>query len=252
MELSTLGLAGIGVTVTLAGLASLGLEGGGGLLPVGVVALPAMIGLLVAWGIHRWPRPDRHPDITVLRRYGNPQEVVRAIEEEVGDGRRVLRIGLGGKAGTGLRISPRRAGLWVLAHVPLPREVLLTASWLLYPTSDVGDRWAFLHLDSIVLAYRSEALPPGDSASGEACAVLVDRHGFKVEVPSTEVGITCLLAEILSRVPWALDRFDEATQRAWKDDREQVITAADRRRAEAQAEGWPGLGEQRVQKDAAD
>jgi hypothetical protein len=60
--------------------------------------------------------------------------------------------------------------------------------------------------------------------------VFIDRHDVKVEVVGTVPGITRLMAQVLTRVPWALDRFDAAMQRTWAENREQIIAEVDRRR----------------------
>jgi hypothetical protein len=39
-----------------------------------------------------------------------------------------------------------------------------------------------------------------------------------------------LLAEILVRVPWALDHFDAETDRTWQENRQAIVTQVEQRR----------------------
>src|SRR5262249_15292920 len=96
-----------------------------------------------------------------------------------------------------------------------------------------------LRLDAIVWVYRAASaldrsggklllkvpLGPGDGS-----LVLVDRYGASLQIPGPEPGLARLLAEILSRVPGAVNGFDHAPEWAPDEGADQVIAAADRER----------------------
>jgi hypothetical protein len=105
--------------------------------------------------------------------------------------------------------------------------VLLPRSWLVCLWGESGRGLHFQRLDDLVVVYRAEAYFLNQPA---ASAVFIDRHGVRVEVVGTVDGVTCLLAEVLPRVPWALNRFDPATERAWNEGRDRIIADVDRRR----------------------
>jgi hypothetical protein len=172
---------------------------------------------LMAVGCWNWTRLDRHPDFQALARYGPPREVIAAIDAELAEPGQVRRLGKG--AGS----------LQWGANADLVfNEVYLTRSWLISLAGTDWTRLKVFRLDSLVVACRREGH-----------AVLVDRHGVRARVPGTDAGLTRLLAEILVRVPWALNRFDEEAERAWQDNRDQVIAAVDRKRQEIRKSSPP-------------
>jgi len=155
----------------------------------------------------------RHPDLVDLARYGPPSKVLPAIEAELADEQQVVRVG---KLIRSLRVV-KEAG--DLGHA----EVQFTPSWLIYVTAE-GSRMQFFRLDSIVLAGRIAN-----------SVVLADEYGSRLEIPGTEAGVTRLLAEVLTRVPWALNHFDSETENTWADNRQQIIAQVDQRRARYKA-----------------
>jgi len=162
--------------------------------------------ILGAWSLIRL---DRHPDIKALARYGPPLEIVAAVDAELAARKEVTRIG------SGLRSFHMR-----IENELGFNEVYVTPSWLVHFAGPELSHLQVFHLDSLILAGRRD----------EQHVVLVDRHGVENEILGTEAGLTRLLAEILARVPWALNRFDEKTERSWHDDRNQIIAAVDRKR----------------------
>jgi hypothetical protein len=182
--------------------------------------------VLATTGVVELVRLGRHEDMQALARYGPPDEVDAAIDAELASPGPLARIG---RASTLLGARPRHGVL-------RGEEVLLTPSWLIHLHWDRRERVDVLRLDSLVLASRcnplglfSVGVAVGKDAP-PAWAVLADRQGVKLMVGGTEEGVTRLLAEVLARVPWVLDRFDEPTQRAWEQDRTAVVAEADRRR----------------------
>jgi hypothetical protein len=61
-------------------------------------------------------------------------------------------------------------------------------------------------------------------------AVFIDRHNVRLDVLGTEEGVGRLLAQVLMRVPWVLDRFDAATEELLREKPEQVMAEIHRRR----------------------
>jgi hypothetical protein len=171
------------------------------------IAILCLLGVVVL-GAWRLFRIDQHLDVQALARYGPPREVVAAIDAELAEGKQVTRVGQGLRS---FQVPVRNE----LGY----NEVYLTPSWLVHFSGPELSHVQVFHLDSLILAGRR-----GDRV------VLADRHGVEAEIPGTDTGLTRLLAEILVRVPWALNRFDEETERTWRDDRDQIIAAVDRQR----------------------
>jgi hypothetical protein len=204
----------------------------GGLLMLGLCCALFITGFcLVVWAVRHW-RLDAHPDVIALGRFGPPLEVLDAIDAELADKSRVVRLGSARRSfqldlGAGLR--------------PLEGEVLLTPAWFVYLPDEDKFQLGILRLDRLVWVYRAEAhllillygaLPAASLPA--AAAVLVDRDGLTVQVPGTEEGVTRLLAEVWHRVPWALQQYDEQTERTWANNREQIVAAVDQRREQIQ------------------
>jgi hypothetical protein len=191
---------------------------------VGFFAVLCAAGLaLMAWAAARGWQIEEQPDLLALSRYGPPAEVLAAIEAELADPLRVVRMG---RRRRSFRLDFGAAG------GPVFGEVLLTPFWLVFlPDEDQGGL-GLLRLDSIVWAYRAEAtaLHVLAGVAPPAAVFLADRHGVMVQVPGTDEGATRLLAEVLCRVPWVVNRFDPDTLRVWKESPGQIVAEADRRR----------------------
>ncbi len=178
---------------------------------------------LVVFGVVLLRRRDRHPDILALGRYGPPAEVVAAIDAELADPAQVVRIGKVLKSFS-VVVAPEKG--------EVAGELLFTPSWLVCLTGEEGSRLHALRLADIVWVYRRES-PPLAAAIGlepPGRVVLCDRHGYELTVPGVGQALARVMAEVISRVPWALTRFDEQTEKTWHDQREQVIAESDRRR----------------------
>ena len=165
----------------------------------------------------------RHKDLCALGRYGPPPEVAAAIDAEVLGGRRLARLGTLQKY-----FSP----------VPDPGEmyghqVLLTETWLLDFYRYEGDRFNVLRLTDLVWATRESTL-------GRAKLILIDRHDTRLEIAGRPAAISRLMAEVLARVPWVLERFDPEAERAWGQDRTGVLADVDRRREQFRRGDQPG------------
>jgi hypothetical protein len=64
--------------------------------------------------------------------------------------------------------------------------------------------------------------------------IFADRQGVRGQITGFEEVMTKLLAEVMFRVPWAMNRFDPALERGWNQDREAFIAATEKRREEIQ------------------
>jgi hypothetical protein len=218
--------AAIGVTSLRGPLG--GRAGGGAPEAVGFL----FVGLaLVSLGLAGWSawvvlRPDRHPDVLALSRYGPPAEVMKAIDDEVIDDQVLVRVG---------KVQKSFSSLTTLAQLELGgAEVILTDSWLIHLWGEDGHRANVMRLDDLVCASRS--LDIRTDGLG-AALVLIDRHNVRLDLHGTDAGVSRLLTEVLARVPWALERFDAETERAWADDRTGVLAAVERRRDEFRRRG---------------
>jgi hypothetical protein len=189
----------------------------------GGAAAGVVLAAVAAYAARRWPPLGDHPDLAALGRYGAPGDVIAAIEAELADAAGVLRLTRLSDHVTAGRGVPRR---------PVRGDLLLTRSWLLY--FPVGTDWRLtaLSLREVVWVYRSEMQPRlGDLLLNPTPAVVtVDRHGVRCEISGNDAGLTRVLAELLTRVPWALNRFDAETARQWEQEREQVVAIVERRR----------------------
>jgi hypothetical protein len=191
----------------------------------------AVIGLGLAgwsvWALRRW---DRGPDVVALSRYGPPAEVLKAIDDEMIDDQALVRVG---------KVQKSFASLTTLAHLELRgAEVILTDSWLIHLWGEDGHRVNVMRLDDLVCASR--AIDIREDGVG-ATLVLIDRHNARLDLAGTHAGVGRLMAEVLARVPWALERFDEETQREWQEDRTGILAELDRRRKQyRRGGGQPG------------
>jgi hypothetical protein len=177
-----------------------------------------LVFLVVAgWSIYRLWNLGRHKDLRALDRYGDRDELLEQIEEELEDRRDVVRVG------RTLRSFDLNRDTSELSNV----EVLLTPSWVVsFPSAT---RVQFLRVDDIVWAYRQDE-----------AVMAADRHGVRLRLVGEEGPLRHVLTEILLRVPWALSHHDDATERKWTTNSQQIVTEVDLRRREIQ-ERWPRL-----------
>jgi hypothetical protein len=191
-------------------------------------AVEALSLAFIVWGVVALRRLARHPDLLALGRYGPPAEVAAAIDAELADPQQVVRIGRVLRSFS-VVVAPEKG--------EVAGELLFTPSWLVCVTGEDGSRLHALRLADLVWVYRRPSAPLQVALGWEPTGqvVLCDRHGFELTVPGTEQGLARVMAEVIARVPWALTRFDEQTEKSWRDQREQVIAEADRRRQETPA-----------------
>lgn len=196
-------------------LAALPASAANGFFAFALVCLMGLMGPtglgMVIWGWFWLYRIAHHPDIQRLWRYGPPEAALRELTAEVDAGVGVTYLG-----------DPARIRA-VLSDGPPSDVILITPSWLVYfPGSDLN-RVDCMRLDSLVWVYRDQGRPAGN-------VVLHDRYGVRLEIPGEGDDLSRLIAEVVARVPWALTHFDEELGRRWRDEREQIVAEADRRR----------------------
>jgi hypothetical protein len=181
--------------------------------------------ILMGWAaVHLgWVYDFRHKDLRALGRYGPPPEIAAAIDAEVLAGRGVVRLGT-----LPTLLNPVQRPGELLGH-----QVLLTESWLLDFYRHEGDRFHALRLADLVWASRQATL-------GRARLVLIDRHDTRLEIAGAPAAVSRLLAEVLARVPWVLERFDPEAERAWGQDRTGILAEVDRRREQFRRGDQPG------------
>src|SRR5207249_1661667 len=144
-----------------------------------------------------------------------PMQVVHAIEAELSDAEHLVRLG-------DSRIS---------CNSDFTGEIVLTPSWLICTRAEATSWWYFrvtgredmrlhvMRLDSIVWMYRvgETSVPVPAEMKVHGAVILFDRTGGRLEIPGANLGLAQLMAELITRLPWALTRFDEETERAWRD-----------------------------------
>ena len=181
--------------------------------------------MLTGWAAARlgWALDYRHRDLRALGRYGPPSEVAAAIDAEILAGRSLVRLGT----------LPKLLSPVLQPGEPRGHQVLLTESWLLDFWRADGDRFNAMRLADLVWASRERAFD-------EAKLVLLDRHDVPLKIIGTPEGVGRLLAEVLARVPWVLERFDPEAERAWGQDRTGVLADVDHRRGQFRRGDQPG------------
>ncbi len=174
---------------------------------------------VVLIAVRRLVQMDRHPDLISLARYGALEELLPQIETELADPSQTVQIGQMPRSfKLELELMQRKTDELSDA------EVWITRSWLIYMVRE-GLRMQFFRLDSLILVY-----PEGSNV------ILADRFGVRLAIAGREGGRARLLAEILTRVPWALNRFDPETEKSWTESRQQIVAEVELRRRSFQQE----------------
>jgi hypothetical protein len=154
-------------------------------------------------GLRRAANPERHPLVGALVPYGPPDEVARAIQEEIEKDCPNATLG----------------------------QAVLTRSWLLKP-SHFGLK--ILHLDDLLWVYKkvtkhsTNGVPTGTTYA----AVLNQRNGRSLEIGGTEKAADEMLQRIYGNVPWILCGFDPQLAGLYQKKRDVVLDVVERRRQE--------------------
>ncbi len=208
-----------------------------------VLSLPGLAGLvLIVLALRELTRsPDRHPAVLALGRYGDPRQIVAAVDAEMVYPPEVVRIGHRPRS---FAYAPTGEGDTYTA------EAYLTRSWLVCLTGSErdeqtlfrsdGDRLTIFRLEDIVLASRvSTPSTPVLFAPVRRYdwVAVIDRHGVRLDMPFREADAVRLLAEVVARVPWALSRFDPESPAARQADLGHFVAEAERRREEFRLTG---------------
>jgi hypothetical protein len=210
------GLLAIGLTVILVQGKEIDLEP---FVLIGLLLWLPVVAIVMA--VRGLRRARRYPTLLALARYGAVEQVVAAIDAEMAQGEDITR--LAGPRALRLKFDPGEL------H---GATVLLTPSWLVLSAGTEGSHLDFMHLDSLVWAFRRRPLGVALANGVEVVhAVLIDRHGAALQVAGTGAGVTHLLSEVQLRVPWVLTDFDALAQQAWYADRTPFLAEVARRRA---------------------
>jgi hypothetical protein len=181
---------------------------------------------VAGWGAWALLRTEHHEDWRALARYGPPREVAAAVEAELEAGDQVVSVGQPIKA---LRLATKRC------QEVNGRQALITPSWLVYLWGADDDRATVFRLQDLIVVHRGETTISnllGFGVSGSV-GIFIDRYKVRLRVAGTDEGVGRLVANVLTRVPWARRRFDLRTQQAWEENPEQVIADVNRiRRAQ--------------------
>jgi hypothetical protein len=182
-----------------------------------------LLGLFnTARALRRWRRPERHPIVVSLARYGPPDQVADAIAREVQE---------------------------CYSYALPSRQPLLTRNWLLQP-SFFGLRIVSLH--DVVWVYKKvtkhsvNGVPTGTSHA----AVICQRDGATLEVGGNEQATEQMLYQILGAAPWVVAGFDPNLMDLFKNRRNELVDVVEERRKQvlygpppepAQPQGPPPL-----------
>jgi hypothetical protein len=203
------------------------------LLPLLPFFLPGALALMVMTGRARdlLTPLTRQPDGTALKRYGEPQQVIDAVNAEMAGAPRMIRIG---ERHRSFRMPSTAEAS------PYSDEVYLTPSWIVSFSGVAGDRLTIFRLADIVLASRVRT-PWTRLLStpyfSHSWVTLIDRHAVRLNLLLPNASAARLLAEVLTRVPWALGRFNLAARHTSDAAYGHFVAEANRRREEFRLTG---------------
>src|SRR5205823_2750052 len=158
---------------------------------------------VLVWLPRSWPTPfERHPDVRALARYGDPLAVAAAVEAEMADPGQVFHFA----DLEGSLVFRRGLPRWLNAG-----EIYLSPSWLVHAPAHTCRRADVLRLHDVVWVSRTLLFPGKETAHPTRpgpVILVIDRHDARAVIPGGDAALSALMAELLARVPWALDRFD--------------------------------------------
>lgn len=167
---------------------------------VAMTWLVAGVVLLALWNLRnaavRWRRPQGHPSVRALRRYGALEDVVASIDEE-------------------------------MARRGAPTRVAVTQTWLCCMAAYGFEAW---RLDDLVWVYGGG----NDIArTGRRPTHLVvhARNGSAAMLVARPAEVEETLDDIACRAPWVLQGYDNETDARWRKDRAGMIAQVAERRA---------------------
>jgi hypothetical protein len=198
-----------------------------------LVFLPGALGLVLAVGRFvesllpfAWQRAG-----TALRRYGEPCQILAAVNSEMVGPADVLEIGERVRT---VRLSGTRPGS---TYAP---EVYLTPSWIVCFSGILWDRLTVFRVADVILAARIGtplAYLLFTPLFTHTWITLLDCHGVRVRLPLPRASATRLLAEVLARVPWTANHFDPAATPEADADLARFMAEVNRRREELRVTG---------------
>lgn len=157
---------------------------------------------LVGYTLWRMQDSKRHPIMKALKRFGEPETVVREIEGEM-----------------------------AMSSQPVTKHVKVTRHWLMYHQ---GGILRIVKLDDLVWMYqkvtqrRVNGVPAGKTYE----AILYDKHGKLTTVQGKQQDIEATLSAVYQRAPWVITGYSAELDKAWRKDRASMISAVDARRTQ--------------------
>lgn len=173
-----------------------------GLAIAAVVLLGCLYGIFTA--MRRMSNPDLHPAVKSLSRFGDASSVAQQIEVEMH------------------------------SDHPQVSNLHFTRNWLVHKQHASMEAMRY---QDIVWAYkkvtqrRTYGVPTGKTFNIH----IFDRHGKSITPVAKELEVDEALKGISQRAPWAFVGYDADLEKAWKKDRDHVISVIDQRIQENRA-----------------
>ncbi len=162
-----------------------------------IVAVMLLFGIWATYhGIQRSRDPYKHPALKKLGRYGEISFVIGDIEGE-------LRM----------------------ADAPVAKRLYVTRNWI---ASAYGNNFQAMRLDDLVWLHKYSTR---SRYGTNHFARFYDRHGVLMGLQGRRSeDVDQMLQAVYDRAPWAIAGFSPDVEKAWKQDRQQLIAAVDQRK----------------------
>jgi hypothetical protein len=169
-----------------------------GLIVAAVIVLLSLGGMGLA--LFRFVRPEAHPAIKALRRFGDPESVMREIDME-------------------MAMNPQTLG----KHAHLTNHWLVSTQNGLHaaPFRDVV--WCY----KLVTQHRTNGIPTGKTYA----AKLFDRHGTAITIAGKQPLVDQIVQAVAGHAPGIMIGYSDEVSKMWSGDRQALIQAVDQRRA---------------------
>jgi hypothetical protein len=173
-----------------------------GLIVAAVVLVLSLAGLFTT--LRRMSNPASHPAVKSLSRFGDPNTVAQQIELEMA------------------------------SEHPQVGNLHFTRNWMVHKQSASMEAmryrdvvWAYKRVTQL----RTYGIPTGKTFNIH----IFDRFGKSITPSAKELQVDEALSGIAQRAPWAFIGYDGELEKAWKKQREQVISVIDQRIQEVTA-----------------
>jgi hypothetical protein len=165
-------------------------------------ALFALLGIRSVWQFfRRRSNPAKHPTMKKLARFGDPFQLAASIDAEMQMTAPTVDVG----------------------------GAIVTPSWLLIPKRYVIDPY---RLSDLVWMYQkvTEHRRNGVRVGTSYAVIIHDRHGKSLQLSRNGKDHKNLIGPVVERAPWVISGYSAELQKAWANERAQVIAAVDERR----------------------